>query len=195
MRSALVATFELVPSSSHLNSTAALSLNSTRPISLYGATKPWPLPYPDDHPPNTSQTLNAFLAHSSVGQVLHVHVDDWRGVDYMEYRKSGALPPQTTFLATRTWITMAGEYSIYDLEGFKSASSALKTFKASYLRSCPLRPISTAANLSDRPIAPIPHIFGTTVTERLRETDISRTSWKSTRIGKSGITGRFLRQG
>jgi hypothetical protein len=83
-----------------------------------------------------SDAIRAFFAHSSTGQVLGTRIYD-RRQNHRSGGKLGQNPPEdsfVTFLRTKTWVTAASDYPTYDIEGFKSASLALKTFKVSESR-------------------------------------------------------------
>jgi len=132
-RSLLVATFELLPDPATIPSSLAGEHRSTRPTSLYGPSRQWPLPYsfPD---PIEDTSLNAFFAHSSAGRSLKTREQDWR--DIRKDDGSWGLPrpgdrKYATFLSTRTWVTMSSEYSIYGVDQYIKAQDALKEFKAS----------------------------------------------------------------
>ena len=133
-RSLLVATFELLPDSTTIPSSPSYGHRSTRPVSLYGPSQPWPLPYsPPD--PIADASLNGFFAHSSAGRSLKTRQEDFRDSwknDGMAKELSRPVEPKyATFLSTRTWITLSSEYSIYGVDQYIKAQDALKEFKVS----------------------------------------------------------------
>lgn len=131
--SLLVATFELLPDPATISSSLVHEHRSTRPVSLYGPSGPWPLPY---SPPNPVEdaSLNAFFAHSSAGRSLKVRERDWRDSRSGNASSWSPVPPKekfATFLSARTWVTASSEYSVYGLDQYIKAQDALKDFKAS----------------------------------------------------------------
>ncbi|WRT67365.1 uncharacterized protein IL334_004336 [Kwoniella shivajii] len=131
-RSSLVATFELLPQT--LSNTTSLTYhhNTTRPVAHYGPSQPWPLPYSLSAPPATPATLNAFFAYSSIGANLYIRTRDWRSMEMdntFDFQAEERKEIYVTFLSTRTWITMASDYSVYGVEGFESAMNSLREFK------------------------------------------------------------------
>jgi len=106
---------------------------------MYGPTKPWPLPY-SPPAPISPEALNSFLAHSSVGRSLKTRQSDWRdvrqqAVELGRYEDTRQEERFATFLSTRTWVTMASEYSVYGVDEYTKAQDALQHFKASQLSS------------------------------------------------------------
>jgi hypothetical protein len=132
-RASLVATFELLPYSPSTPSSISYEHRSTRPTAMYGLSKPWPLPYsPPD--PVSPEAQNNFFAHSSVGRSLKTRQSDWRDARQQAveiWNPERQEEKFATFLSTRTWVTMASEYSTYGVDQYRKAQEALQQFKAS----------------------------------------------------------------
>ncbi|WWC70034.1 uncharacterized protein I206_103978 [Kwoniella pini CBS 10737] len=131
-RSSLVATFDLIPSRLDANPDVTYHHSSSRPIDLYGPSKPWPITYPFPYNGDSTSALSSFIAHSGIGQSIHVRTMDWRQI--RRHRSMGENDQEmqlgfANFIWTKTFVTFAKDYSVYDVESFKSAQNSLTEFK------------------------------------------------------------------
>ncbi|GJN93448.1 hypothetical protein Rhopal_006504-T1 [Rhodotorula paludigena] len=124
--SRLVATFDVYPHDTRSLGidSAHLSHLSSRPVDKYGDNKPWPVaPVPTAS--SAAPALGSFLAHAGVGYDLkrfrHARYDGTRSWDDPDMQENA--------IFTRTWLTMANDYPVYERESFKQALGGLRRDK------------------------------------------------------------------
>ncbi|KAM0756010.1 hypothetical protein T439DRAFT_376272 [Meredithblackwellia eburnea MCA 4105] len=141
--SQIVATFTLVPSHpldmqlDDDGSAKTFTHSSTKPVERYGSSHAWPLPL--SVPPSTFSAphgLKGFLQHSSTGYHLLARVRDFRAERLAGNNNRKIINPADeregiweSFLSNTTWVTMASDYSVYDVDGFAEAMIALRDYK------------------------------------------------------------------
>ncbi|SCZ95814.1 BZ3500_MvSof-1268-A1-R1_Chr8-1g09815 [Microbotryum saponariae] len=131
--SELVATFVMLSPSANaasLKATADSMFQTSRPEENYGSNHSWPLSWinPDDP---EMRPLDLFYAHTGAGYSLkQLNWDMWSQNPSAEH--SGP-PPVKLELSTSTMLTMANDFTTYELEGFRKAMRQLTEFKAECL--------------------------------------------------------------
>ncbi|GAA5868374.1 hypothetical protein JCM8547_002169 [Rhodosporidiobolus lusitaniae] len=122
--SRLVATFNVYPR--NLDSldfaSSRLSHVSSRPVDKYGPDKPWPIAHVPIAP-RAAPELASFLAHAGAGyEIKRWRQTRWVGRwDHPDRRENA--------IFSRTWVTMADDYPVYEQSSFRSALEALQREK------------------------------------------------------------------
>ncbi|KDE06645.1 hypothetical protein MVLG_02997 [Microbotryum lychnidis-dioicae p1A1 Lamole] len=127
--SELVATFVMLPPSANaasLKATADSMFQTSRPEENYGSNHSWPLSWINPGDPEM-RPLDLFYAHTGAGYSLkQLNWDMWSQNSSAEH---SGLPPVKLELSTSTMLTMANDFTTYELEGFRKAMRQLTEFK------------------------------------------------------------------
>jgi hypothetical protein len=178
--SRLVATFTALPSPlPQLSSSGTFKHTSSRPVSHYGSAEPWPLWSPPSSPPLAEQALYAFFAHSSAGLDLKIRQRDngWTGCE----------SDFSAYVLGRTWVTLANDFPIYKLDGFKNAQDELRQNKVRCASSLfPNQFSSSSSNPRPRRSNVLSHAGTVTPADApLQRTVISRTFSSKTTLRRA----------